>query len=155
MNAAKPRRYQSMRSGWVAIALIVTATHAAPAFAQAPAAGDWNVPERKLRQRNPLAATEANVAAGKKLYVHQCGPCHGWLGNNDGPYAPKEMAKARRHTDPLLWNDSDGALFWKISEGRAPMPSTRGVLSDQERWQIVTFMRTLAPKPKAAAPGSR
>ena len=41
----------------------------------------------------------------------------------------------------------DGEIYWKITEGRKPMPSFKNQLSDEQRWQLVNFLRTLVPKP--------
>jgi mono/diheme cytochrome c family protein len=107
----------------------------------------WVAPERRAARPNPLQATPEHIAEGKKLYLRECASCHGDTGRNDGAKAPKEMPTARKLTDPVMWEESDGALFWKIAEGRRPMPSTLEVLNDRERWQVVLYMRTLAPRP--------
>jgi mono/diheme cytochrome c family protein len=49
--------------------------------------------------------------------------------------------------DPRLWEQSDGALLWKITEGHTPMPTFKNVTSDEERWPLVNYIRTFAPKP--------
>ena len=49
-----------------------------------------------------------------------------------------------RFTDPKLQaSETDGSLFWKMTNGRGPMPSWRDTLSDQERWQLVNYIRKL------------
>ena len=135
---------------WLALIfglLGLAAASAAPLRAQDAASGKWVVPERRARQKNPVTANEANLQKGRELYLRECSSCHGQTGNNDGPKAPESMANAHKHTDPTLWTETDGALFWKIAEGRGSMPSTRELLTDNERWLIVLYMRTLAPKP--------
>jgi mono/diheme cytochrome c family protein len=44
---------------------------------------------------------------------------------------------------------TDGEIFWKMTEGRKPMPSFKKQLTDEQRWQLVNFLRTFAPKPVA------
>ena len=137
------RRSASIRAlpGLMALwALLV----AAPAPAQE---GPWVVPERRARQANPLTASEEVIEQGRQLYVRECASCHGTSGHNDGPRRPKDISSSRLHSDPSLWGDTDGALFWKVTEGRGSMPSMRDVLSDRERWMVVLYLRTLAPKP--------
>lgn len=132
--------------------LLLAAAAAAPAAAQA---GDrWVAPERRAARANPLQPTADVLAEGKRIFTRECMSCHGATGNNDGPKAPKEMPSARKLNDASLWTESDGALFWKIAEGRGPMPSTLDVLNDRERWQVVLYIRTLAPKPGAPAPST-
>jgi len=45
---------------------------------------------------------------------------------------------------------TDGELFWKISEGRRPMPEFKKRLTEEQRWQLVNYVRTFAPKPAPA-----
>jgi mono/diheme cytochrome c family protein len=129
---------------WCALLIV------APGPLAAQSGEPWVAPERRAARANPLQPTADHIAEGKKLYTRECASCHGATGKNDGAQAPKEMPQSRKLTDPTLWNESDGALFWKIAEGRRPMPSTLDVLNDRERWQIVLYIRTLAPRPDAA-----
>jgi len=39
--------------------------------------------------------------------------------------------------------ETDGSLFWKLSEGRPPMPSWKDDLTKMEHWQLVDHVRTL------------
>jgi len=41
---------------------------------------------------------------------------------------------------------TDGEIFYKISEGRRPMPSFKKRLTEEQRWQLVNYVRTFAPK---------
>jgi mono/diheme cytochrome c family protein len=43
---------------------------------------------------------------------------------------------------------SDGELFYKISEGRRPMPEFKTKLTEEQRWQLVLFTRSLADSAK-------
>ena len=45
-----------------------------------------------------------------------------------------------------MWDQTDGALFWKTTEGKKPMPEYSKLLKDDERWDVVNCIRTLAPK---------
>jgi mono/diheme cytochrome c family protein len=78
-------------------------------------------------------------------------PCHGPAGKGDGPAAATLERNGVRIrpgnlSDPKMWQQSDGAIFWKISEGKTPMPAWSQTLSEKQRWQIVNYVRTLAPK---------
>ena len=64
--------------------------------------------------------------------------------------AAKDWATDQLKTEPrdfskaIVQDQTDGALFFKISEGRKDMPSFKKKLPDEEdRWQLVNFMRTL------------
>lgn len=118
-------------------------------FAQGPSGGmaeEWEAPARAARIRNPVAAHQKSIAAGKVIYQQECLACHGNMGKGNGPAA---IALERRPGDlsmPMMREHSDGALFWKITEGRRPMPSFKKLLTDDERWQVVDYIRTLAPQ---------
>ena len=55
--------------------------------------------------------------------------------------------------DPKMWEQTDGALFWKITEGKALMPNFK-VWTEEQRWQVILYLRTLAPKPKEPSDAS-
>ena len=63
--------------------------------------------------------------------------------------APTDFTDAR-----AMGRITDGELFWKISHGRRPMPAFHDKLTEQERWQLVDYIRVLARKSGGgAAPG--
>ncbi len=117
---------------------------------------DWPVPEAAKKMKNPVPCTQAALRAAKDIFNDQCVKCHGDTGKGDGPdammYTPEPADLTDAHMMGMM---SDGEIFYKISEGRKPMPAFKKVLSDEERWQLVHFVRTLAPKmhhaPKPAA----
>jgi len=111
----------------------------------------WIAPARAARKQNPIPADGKSIAQGKELFTAGCLPCHGPAGKGDGPAAvglERNGAPVRpgNLSSSKLWEQSDGALFWKISEGKSPMPSFQETWSDEQRWQIVNYVRTLAPK---------
>jgi len=113
-------------------------------------AGTWIAPSRAARKPNPVPADAKSLAQGKELFSAACLPCHGASGRGDGPVsATLERNGVRIHpgnlTDPKMWQQSDGAIFWKISEGNSPMPSFQESYSEEQRWHIVNYVRTLAP----------
>ena len=116
-----------------------------------PAKEPWVAPARAVRKANPIPAEAKSVAQGRELFTAGCFPCHGPAGKGDGPAAATLENDGKpvlpgNLSDPKLWQQSDGALFWKISEGKSPMPAFQESFSEEQRWQIVNYMRTLAPK---------
>jgi mono/diheme cytochrome c family protein len=109
----------------------------------------WVVPSRASRKVNPEHADSNSVDVGKRLYERECLACHGARGRGDGPKAADLERKPGNLADPAMWDQSDGALFWKISEGRAPMPTMKALLSEGERWHVVNYLRTLPPADSA------
>jgi mono/diheme cytochrome c family protein len=112
----------------------------------------WVVPPEAKAVKSPLAPSPAAVAAGKAIYDDKCANCHGDKGKGDGPEADMYDTPPADLTKPgVLDGMSDGELFWKISRGRRPMPAFEKQFNEEQRWQIVQFVRTLAPKPEPAA----
>lgn len=105
-------------------------------------ASDWVAPPREARKPNPLPDDQATIDKGKAVFMTQCISCHGETGVGNGP-AAKDLAK---HPGDLtsrgVQDQPDGALFWKISTGRAPMTAFQGTLSAEERWSVIRFVRT-------------
>ncbi len=105
----------------------------------------WTAPEADRRRPNPVLQTPAGMAAARVLYIDKCEQCHGEKGQGDGPMAEMHDAKPANFTDAKMMKAmTDGELFWKMSEGREPMPSFRRQLSEEERWNLVHFLRTFA-----------
>lgn len=103
---------------------------------------DWKAPARASKKQNPVPASAAAVAKGKALYSAQCAACHGAAGHGDGPAAAALVPKPRNLSEPAILSQSDGSIFWKLTEGKAPMPSFAGV-SEEERWSVIHYVRTL------------
>lgn len=124
------------------------ALHAAGQEGGKNAQEEWKAPARASRKKNPVPADEKSITAGKAVYVRDCLSCHGKEGKGDGPAAKDLPKKSGDLSDPKMWEETDGALFWKISEGKAPMTGYEKLLSEEDRWHVVNYLRTLAPKPK-------
>ena len=106
----------------------------------------WTAPSRAARKENPTPADDKSRARGKELFTAGCLPCHGPSGRGDGPAAASLERKPGNLSDPKMSLQSDGSIFWKISEGNSPMPSFQEAFSEEQRWDIVNYVRTLAPK---------
>ncbi|MBT8259520.1 MAG: c-type cytochrome [Bacteroidia bacterium] len=104
---------------------------------------EWKAPEAADKLVNPLADDAKAVEKGKRIYYQVCAVCHGRTGVGDGPTGKTLATKPADHTSKAVQDQSDGALFWKISKGRDLMPTYLEVFSKTQRWQLVTFIRTL------------
>jgi mono/diheme cytochrome c family protein len=100
----------------------------------------WTAPARAAAKKNPISADAASIARGKASFTAECMSCHGPTGKGDGPAA----AGLEKHPGDLSKRlpDSDGALFWKITNGKSPMPAATK-LSEEERWCVINYVRTL------------
>jgi mono/diheme cytochrome c family protein len=112
--------------------------------AQAPK--KWVAPAAADQLKNPLFGDANSVKEGKKLYIANCSPCHGNGGKGDGIAAASVNPKPADHTSAVIQKETDGSLYWKLTEGRSPMPSYKQILTDAQRWQLINFIRTLAKK---------
>ena len=99
---------------------------------------NWRPPAEAVAKKNPLAAKPEAAAGGEKLFKRNCAECHG----EDG------TGLAKKHAANLqlakVQEQSDGALFWKITNGnpdRGMPPFSR--LPELQRWQLVLYLRKL------------
>lgn len=107
----------------------------------------WTAPAAADRKHNPLRGNAAAAIEGKDLFVQNCLPCHGSKGDGDGPAAAFLDKHPGVLSDPKMWTESDGALFWKIAHGNTPMPAFAQTLTGEQRWALIDYLRTLAAKP--------
>lgn len=105
----------------------------------------WTAPRREAKKKNPIASDDKSIAAGKAVFVTQCVKCHGDTGKGDGPSAAALSPRPKDLSAKEITDQSDGALFWKITTGRKPMPTFETLISEDDRWNVINYIRTLAP----------
>lgn len=108
------------------------------AFAQ----GIWVAPAKEHATRNPLPADGKTRARGEALAKTNCMPCHGPTYKGNGPAAMALNPKPADWTSPRVQDETDGALFWKISTGLGAMPPWKQ-LPPNDRWALIRFIRSL------------
>ncbi len=111
-----------------------------------PHSGRWIAPESANKLVNPLPNTPENIKKGKKIFATRCAVCHGRSGKGDGPASRSLGKQLPNFTSPEFQSQTDGAIFWKITNGNPPMPSFKGGLKEKERWQVILYLRTLGSK---------
>src|ERR1700720_855794 len=127
-------------------ALIVLAVLSMSGPLLAQSSSDWKAPPTPVNRPNPVPVNPNTIALGKKVYVGNCMTCHGPSGKGDGPGVAALEKKPADLGARIKAGETDGALFWKISEGRSPMVSWRGSLSETQRWELVNYIKTFAGK---------
>lgn len=110
----------------------------------------WVSPAATNAVKNPFAGDKTVLAEAKTLYTANCAPCHGDKGKGDGPAAQALNPKPADHSSAAVQSETDGSLFWKLSEGRNPMPAYKKILTDKQRWELVSYIRTLSKVSKGA-----
>jgi mono/diheme cytochrome c family protein len=98
--------------------------------------------------RNPVVDNTENVKEGRSAFGHYCVVCHGLDGQNTGvPFAATLSPPVPSLASKDVQGYSDGQLKWIIENGISPsgMPASRGILSDDEMWTIVVYLRHLPP----------
>ncbi|MCX6290790.1 MAG: cytochrome c [Bacteroidetes bacterium] len=108
----------------------------------------WDAPETAKKEKNPVTVNNENLADGKEIYTKQCKSCHGTKGKGDGPKSANIDISCGDFTKEEFKSETDGEIYWKITDGRKPMPSFGAKLSDNERWEVVNYIRTLGEKKK-------
>jgi mono/diheme cytochrome c family protein len=98
-------------------------------------------PKKAVARRNPLESDPDAVAAGANLFDQHCAECHGEMAEG-GRKGPSLRADPVRQATP-------GTLFWILTNGvvRRGMP-VWSKLPEPQRWQIVTYLKSLAPAEK-------
>ena len=123
--------------GMFLVGIIVTA------FINAPEQNTpWVVPDKYKTMKNPVTFDKAAAAA---LYSTHCKSCHGKEGLGDGTKAAQLDTPCGDFSTAEFQKQSDGAIFYKTSEGRDDMPSFSKKIPDPDDiWQLVHYIRTLA-----------
>ncbi len=105
--------------------------------------------------QNPLPPSADNIHAGREIFSHYCMACHGLDGQNTGvPFADRMSPPVPDLASPAVQAYSDGQLKWIIDNGIFPsgMPGSKGILNEDEIWQIVHYLRHLPPKGSLGEP---
>jgi mono/diheme cytochrome c family protein len=110
----------------------------------------WELPADADKTKNPTTANEESIAKGKELYLARekgnCVFCHGEAGSGN----EANLARLRRKPADLTNKErmtamTDGEIFWKVSKGiQGIMPAGDRRMSEEERWNVVNYVRTLA-----------
>ncbi len=108
----------------------------------------WTAPAEADKKINPIAPDEKNLATGKDIFIKNCANCHGKKGKGDGPKSEELDKPVGDFTKEAFGKQSDGAIFWKITEGNKPMPSFKKEVTEEQRWLVINYIKGFAPKKK-------
>jgi mono/diheme cytochrome c family protein len=146
-----PGSHDRTCEGFAWVALLVLSLGVATAQTSNPKQNDSSIyaelakaPKKEAARRNPLATDPDAVAAGGKLFAQHCAECHGDTADG-GKKGPSLRADEVQRASP-------GTLFWLLTNGvvRRGMP-VWSKLPEPQRWQLVSFIKSLAPATPSAA----
>ena len=98
---------------------------------------------RGWAKRPPMEVTEAVILRGQDRYGIYCAICHDNVGSGKTTLRPYGLAPSLHLASKQLRETSDGALFDTITNGKGTMSGYSDVLSIEDRWAIVTYVRAL------------
>ena len=108
-------------------------------------AQEWITPVDQKSKINPQEYNLANVKKGKDLFIKNCKSCHGDPGkNNILPLVPPPVDIVSEK----MQKNTEGEIYYKITNGRGTMPQFKATISDDDRWRIVNYIMNFNPKNK-------
>ena len=114
------------------------------------AAGEQPAPynAKAAKLKNPVPSNPESVEAGRKLYQRHCASCHGRTGKGDGGLALSGGEPSDMTDETWDFGSTEGEMFVAIRDGlSSDMLAYNEKLKEKEMWQVVIFVRSLAPKP--------
>ena len=102
---------------------------------------------------DPVPRDAASVAHGAAIFHDRCACCHGAEGRGNGPVS-RVFPQAPDLTSPLITRRSDGYFFGTVTFGGRAMPEYADGLTRHDRWDVVNFVRSLAPAGAASDGGA-
>jgi mono/diheme cytochrome c family protein len=143
MNNVEKRNRKLPKAMFLLVLAIVAAAIIYSAVNKAP--WSWPVPEEAKQLKNPVQPSAPALKSAREVYADKCAHCHGDTGKGDGRDANRYDPAPTDLTDSKKMNAAtDGELFYKISEGKKPMPVFKNKLTEDQRWQLVLLIRSLA-----------
>ena len=102
----------------------------------------WVAPPEAKELKPPFPVTPNVIQAGKTTYEIYCDGCHGRAGDGKGYVVLKQGVPAVNIGAPIVQAQTEGELFWKISNGWGGMPAWGLLLPVERRWQLTEYVRT-------------
>ena len=124
-----------MKAVMVGVAVLVFAGITGLGYAGGPNLKDLNVSQ-----------PERDVVSGRVIYSTICARCHGIDGKGGGQL--KFTPPVADLTSPAIQGKLDARLFKSVHDGKpnTAMGAWREALTDDEIWDALAYVRTLAPE---------
>jgi len=107
---------------------------------QSFAENNWNVPADKKAKNSTIKFDATTAKDGESVYTKNCVSCHGnpTKGNSLKSLSPVPPDLSSAKTQSL----TDGELFYILNTGRVIMPSFNNILSEEDRWKVISYIRS-------------
>jgi mono/diheme cytochrome c family protein len=123
-------------------AVSVLAIALAPTAATRLQSDDWTIPADAHGLTSPIKPSAAVFKKGQDLFKANCEKCHGSQGHGDGRYADPTHPPANL-TEINQVENPDGVLYYKIWNGKKPMPAFKSTLTRDEVWSLLEYVKSL------------
>lgn len=120
-------------------------------------AGDTTNYVASRQVKNPIDSLSAkDEAEAERLYLINCGICHGVQLNGNGPLykdgtGPYPVAPRNLVADPVVSVMPEGQMFYSVAYGKNLMGSYASQLSRRQRWMVIRYVKNKQLKAKASA----
>ena len=107
---------------------------------------------KEMPKTVPIAPTEANLMAGATVYLSHCAGCHSLPGRSAAVFAQQMFPPAPHLFHGMgVTDDEPGETYWKAANGirLTGMPGFRGILSDDQLWQVSLLLAKAHELPPA------
>lgn len=104
----------------------------------------WVAPDSANDLINSYETNDENIAEGLLIYRKHCRSCHGRKGDGQGVEAADLSTVTTDFTVPCFLEQTDGSMFWKISEGRNDMKPYNKKLDEEDIWLVVLYIKTFS-----------
>lgn len=106
----------------------------------------WLAPEEAKEIKNTVEYSDKSAKTGQKIFSQRCVVCHGKEGEGDGPGGKALKPQPANLRSKLVQDQTDGEIFWKITNGRGPMIKWGPIIKEEDRWHLVNYIRSLSEK---------
>jgi mono/diheme cytochrome c family protein len=108
----------------------------------------WVAPASADELINPYDSNSENLTTAGLIYKKHCRSCHGRKGDGHGVEAADLETVVPDFTKPAFVQQTDGSMFWKISEGRNDMETFKKKLDEEDIWLVIFYIKTFSAEPK-------
>ena len=132
-------------AGWLGAAALIAAfpMHSALRGEADGQGADWTIPASAAELKSPVMSTPEVLKRGTSIFESRCRPCHGPEGKGNGPLSDPAHPAADLTAGVKADWPADGVLFYRVWNGKKPMPAFKSELSQDEVWTVLEYVKTL------------